>query len=162
MEFKITWKKKWISSNYELYKDNRLIGDLVTKPFSTSATGQLHNINLRFQMRGFLNQKTEIVDTNTNKTIGNITYNTLKTRASIQLYDEIIEWRSLNWNNTKWGITNGSIGIANSWNRMFSGEIISRNENPIYILLGMFIAEYFSRSTVAIFVALFVIIIAGS
>ena len=162
METRLTWSKKWFSSNYELFMNNKKVGSMLTKPFTTSATGHLHNLNLRFQMIGFLNQKTEIIDITSNKSIGNITYNTWKTKASIQLADEIIEWRSLNWNNSKWGITKGSETIATSWNRMLSGEIISSNDNPLYILLGLFIAEYFSRSAVAIFAALFVIIIAGS
>ncbi len=158
----VTWRKKWFDNKYELTSKNTHVGSLLTKIFTTSANGELNDLNLRFQMIGFLNQETEIIDTKTNKTIGIISYNTWKTKAKIQLSDEVIEWKSLNWNNSRWGIYNGSERIVISWNGMFNGEMISSSYNPLYLLSGLFISEYFSRSMVAIFVVLFIIIIAGS
>lgn len=162
MDSKFNWSKKWISSKYEVFKEGKPIGYLIPKPFSNSATGRIGDYNILFQTRGFLNQRTEIIDVRTGLIIGEISYNTWKTKASIMLSEEVLDWRSLNWINTKWGISKDSKYLVNSWNRMFSGDIQSQCDNPLHILIGLFISEYFNRSFVAIFTVLFIIIIAGN
>jgi len=162
MNIIFNWSKKWFISRYDIYADSKPVGNLIPKTFSNSAIGQIHNLDIHFETRGLFNQKTEIIDLRTNLPLGEITYNTWKTKAVITLSNEVLEWKSLNWLNSKWGITKGDENLVSSWNRMLSGEVISYSDNPLYGLIGLFISEYFNRLSVAIFVVIFIIIIAGN
>ncbi len=85
MKTNLRWEKKILSSTYSIYSDNQLIGKLKDKTFSQSADGELNGKKYTFRTKGLFKQHTEILDKAENKIIGEITYNTWMTKASLFL-----------------------------------------------------------------------------
>jgi len=61
MKVILNWSKKWFNNKYEIFTRGKTVGNLIHKNFSNSAVGQLNNLELRFETRGFFNQKTQII-----------------------------------------------------------------------------------------------------
>ena len=159
MESHIIWKKKWFGNVHELYSRGMQVGSLTSKTFSYNSFAEYGKHRIRFQTNGFIKQETSIISEDSNTVIGTITYNTMKSKGTIKMDSEHLEWRSVNWTNSRWEILKDNEIIISSSNRMLDGSIISKDENPIQILIGLYISEFFNRSNVAVFMAIFIIFI---
>ena len=105
MHLSYQWKKDFFSNTYHICKENQLIGSLTSKSFSQISEGKLNGKSYTFVTRGFLNQNTDIIDSVSKKLIGQITYNSSMTKATITFADKTIHWKYDNAWNTKWSIT---------------------------------------------------------
>jgi hypothetical protein len=153
MQTNLIWKKGLFSNLYNIYSKGELIGNLKEKTFSQSGVGVLFNKEYLFQTKGFLNKRTEIIDKNENKVIGEIDYNNWMTKATITVNNKTISWKYDNFLNTKWSLidTEGlNIKFSGSSTK---GHIYSNVEDSLLILSGLFITNYYWQMTIAIVIA---------
>ena len=161
MESHIIWKKKWFGNVHEIYKEGTHVGNLTSKTFTYSSYATYNKHRIKFQTNGFLKQETDIINEDTNEIIGTITYNTLKSKGFINFENEHLEWRSIVWTNSRWEILRGNKIIIKSTNRMLDGSIIATDDDPINILIGLYISEFFNRSNIIALMAIFIVFISA-
>ncbi len=156
MEPKLSWKKGIFDSTYKIYSDGVVIGRLKDKAFSQSADGEFNGKIYTFKTRGFFKQKTQITDVQSDKVIGEITYNTLMTKANLAILDKNINWKYDNLWNTKWSIYNAE-GIQINYNgSSTSGKIESNTNEGLLLLTGLFVTNYYWQMTLMTLVAIFI------
>ncbi len=153
------WKKPFLSSTYTIYTGDKFVGKLRENSWTNSAEGELYGEKFSFKTRGFVNQTTSIFSQANNEVIGSITYNTFRTSAQIINQNRVLIWKNVNWRHSKWQIIENSASMINYSGSSFNGEIDSDTEDPLLILSGLFIANYFWQSLVAIFMVLFIIFV---
>ena len=158
MNVRYNWKKGFLKNKMEIFSNGNQIGNFVDKTFSQSASGELSDKKYLFQTIGLFNQKTIVVDGSKNLNLGEITYNTIKTTAKIDFNGKVFFWKNENWRHSKWKFYNTDTSIAYRGSS-FIGELESDTEDPLLILTGLYIANYYWQSVVAIMMVLFLIIV---
>nr|WP_319399806.1 hypothetical protein [uncultured Carboxylicivirga sp.] len=154
MKTHYNWKKGLFSSTYEIYTNNRLVGTLKDKAFCKTSNGIINNHKYIFQTTSLFKPQTNIIDADSQKLIGNISYGTWMTKATISLSGKTYHWQYDNVWNTKWSIL-GPDGIAlQSQSKTSSGMIEFNSENDALILCGLFITNYLLQMTVIIVAAM--------
>ncbi len=153
---KLRWKKGIFSNTNIIYSKDRQIGKLNESSFSRSATGELNGKIYTFKKKGYFRQTSEIIDVSENKVIGEITYNSWMTKATIKIGDKTIHWKYDNSWNTKWSVFNAEgVRIKYAGSSM-SGQIDSNIDDPLFLLCGLYVINYYRQISIAIFIALFV------
>ena len=156
MQTNLTWKKGIFSNLYKIYSNGVQIGNLKNKWFSQSCISVLDNKEYLFKTKGFFHQKTQIIDTAENKTVGEISYNSWMTKATITLNDTSIQWKFDNLWGTKWSVFN-SEGISIQYSGSLTcGQIDSTIDDALLLLSGLFVANYYWQMTIVIVVAVIV------
>ena len=156
MNTMLRWEKAIFSSTYRIYSNNQLIGKLKDRTFSQSADGELNGKEYIFRTKGLFKQHTEILDKAESKVIGEITYNTWMTKASLSFYDKKANWKYDNPWTTKWSIFD-SEGIEIIYSgRSGKGQIESNSDDPLLLLSGLFVTNYYWQMTVVVVIAVFV------
>lgn len=151
MQTNLKWEKNILSNlDDKIYSNNQLIGLLRNSVFSQKTHGELNGKRYIFQTKGFLNQHTDIIDSLENRVVGEITYNSWMTKASISINDKQFNWRYSNLWNSKWSISNSEEVSINYSGRSISGQIDSNTSNALLLLTGLFIFNYYSQTTICI------------
>jgi len=148
------WKKGIFSSTYEIYANNHLVGTLKDKAFCKTSNGIIHNQKYIFQTTGLFKPQTNIIDADSQKLIGNITYGTWNTKATINLLGKTYLWQYDNAWNTKWSIVGSDGMILKSQSKTSSGMIEFNSDKDALLLCGLFITNYLLQMTVIIVAAL--------
>ena len=161
MNFILHWKKEFFSSSYSIYSADGKIGQLNENPWKQSAEGECNNRKYLFRTRGFLKQVTEIVDPATNYSVGKIEYNAWKSRATITYLDQTFHWQYENLWQTRWSITDHRGLKVDFQGSLHKGSIEGQDITEFQILAGLFVTNYYIQSSIVIFVAIFVPIIAS-
>jgi len=156
MKTNLSWKKDWFSNVYNIYNQDVLVGTFKDKSFSYTATGELNGKGYIFKTKGFLNQRTEIIDSSDNKPIGEITYNSWMNKATITVNNKTVYWKYDNIWNTQWSLLN-SEGIQIKYtSSTTNGQIVSNVSDPILILCGLFVTNYYRQMTAAVLIVVFI------
>ncbi len=157
MKTRLTWKKGVFSNLYKIYDNGNLIGNLKDSSFSQSAKGSIRGRGYFFRTHGFFNPVTDIVDSTTNKTVGKIQYNSWRSKATITLNGETINWKYDNVWNTQWSLSD-SDGTAMKFNSSTTrGQIDVRLDNDLLVLTGLFVKNYYIQMAfVVIFIAVII------
>jgi len=156
MQTNLTWKKGIFSNLYKIYSNGVQIGNLKDKSFSSTCIGALDNKEYLFQTKGFCTPKTQIIDTAENKTVGEITYNSWMTKATITINDTTIQWKFDNLWGTKWSIFNSEGIMIKYSSSLTGGQIDSNTDDALFVLSGLFVANYYWQMTIVIVVAVIV------
>lgn len=152
----LRWEKKFFSNTYNIYSNNRKIGNFKDKMFSQNAFGELNGKKYTYNTAGIFKQRTEIIDNIENKVIGKITYNNWMTKASITINNKTSYWKYDNIWNTKWSITDLE-GIKIEYSGSSSkGKIISNTDDELLLLSGLFVTNYYWQITMALLIIVFV------
>ncbi|MDX1762417.1 MAG: hypothetical protein R3218_09710 [Christiangramia sp.] len=101
MQVEINWKKNFFAGFYKIYAYGKQIGEIKDRPFSKVATADLNDRHYTFRTVGFFEQHTEIIDRSTNQVLGEITYGTWMTKATITVNGQVTHWKYTNTWNTK-------------------------------------------------------------
>jgi len=158
METKLTWKKKLFSELYTIYKDDVQVGSLKDNSFSQTAQGELYGRSYIFKTKSFLTHDMEIIDESSQKIVGNITYRSLGTKASINLEGKTMQWKSDNLWNTKWSIMDET-GLNIKYSGSSTGGEINASSNDAAILLaGLLITNYYWQLSMVILIVLVIVI----
>ena len=156
MHTNLRWEKGLFSKTYKIYSNNQLVGNLVDKAFSQSSSGELDGRGYTFRTKGTLKQHTEILDNQENKVIGEITYNSWMTKATLSVLGKTISWKYDNIWNSKWSIFDkDGIRIKYSGSSK-SGKIESSTDDALLLLFGLFVTNYYRQMFIVIIVAVFI------
>ncbi|MDQ2180804.1 hypothetical protein, partial [Marinifilum sp. D714] len=156
MQLKLEWRKNIFSTLYRIYSNGQQIGILKDKMFSQTANGELNGKKYTFNTKGCLDKCTEIIDHSENKVIGNVTYNTWMTKATILINNRKIDWTYDNVWNTRWSIFNTEgINIKYSGSSA-SGQIHSNTDDSLLLLCGLYVTNYYWQMTITVLIAVFV------
>ena len=161
MQTKLRWEKKLFSNLYSIYSNGQQIGELKNKTFTQTSDGELNGEKYAFKTRGFFNQHTEIINLKEDKVIGEISYNNWMTKAEISINGKVIHWKYDNVWNTKWSISNAEDININYAGSSSSGQIDSNTDDPLTLLSGLYVTNYYWQMTIAVLVAVFVPIFAS-
>lgn len=156
MTTKLSWEKEFFKNTYHIFSQSSEIGELENLSWSAKR-GKINGQEYLFETKGFFSQTTKITDVSKNTVIGQINYNSWKTKASIQLYNESYTWKYNNLWNTKWDITskNDDTKIDFHWSSS-KGEIKSNVQIGPLILIGLFITNYYWQTTTVALIAIFI------
>ena len=156
MQHKFNWKKGLFSESYKIFKNDTQVGALTNKSFSQTSHGELNGEKYTFKTSGFFKQQTQIIDNYENKIIGEITYSNWMSKATININGKKFELKYDNIWNTKWSISNLD-GIQIKFNcSTTTGQIFSDTDNPLLILTGLFITNYYLQITFVVLLILFI------
>jgi hypothetical protein len=149
----LKWKKNIFCSTCKIYTNGKVVGKLKDKQFTQSAEGQLRSESFIFRTRGLFKQSTSIVNKKDNTVIGKISYNNWKTKATLNIGNRKSVWKYDNFWNTKWSIKDSEGIIVKYSGSATSGSINSNTEDPLFLLTGLYVTNYFRQTTVAVVVA---------
>jgi len=141
----LCWKKNLLSSNYNIYLNEKLVGNLMDRTFSQSGDGEFKDRKYSFRTYGLLTQKTEIFDHETSEIIGNIKYNAWMNKAQLTINHEILYWKYEDWMNTRWSISNAEGVQVKFFGSLTKGNIESTIDDGILVLTGLFITNYYLK-----------------
>lgn len=162
MQIRLYWKKKFFSNIYNIFSNEQQVGKLRDKAFSVTSNGDLFGKEFTFKTKGIFKQHTEIIDNSENKVIGNISYNSWMTKATISINQKNTYWKYDNVWNTKWRIFNTE-GIEIKYEGSYSrGQIETNTEDPLLILTGLYVTNYYWQITTAVMVAVFTPILSSA
>ncbi len=141
----LCWKKRLLGSKYNIYLNEKLVGNLMDRTFSQSGDGEFKNRKYSFRTYGLLTQKTEIIDHETSEIIGNINYNAWMNKAQLTINNEILYWKYEDWMNTRWSISNAEGVQVKYFGSLTKGNIESTIDDGILVLTGLFITNYYLK-----------------
>ena len=153
---KLNWKKGTFSNTYKLYSNGREVGELAEKSFSSNAIGILLNKKFRFETSGFLKQTTNIIDIESNKKVGDITYNGFCSKATATFNNDTFVWKYENVWNTKWSFNQNDKKLVTSSVSFSSGTVESKTEEAIYLLTALFIDTYYRKMAIVAIIVIFI------
>ena len=162
MQTKLNWGKKFFSNAYSIYSNGQQVGKLRDKTFSATSNGDLFGKEFTFKTKGFFKQETEIIDNLENKVIGNITYNSWMTKATITIHNKTSYWKYNNFWSTKWRISNSEgteIQYAGNSSR---GQIETNTDDPLLLLSGLYVTNYYWQITVMVMIIVFTPILSNA
>lgn len=150
-----SWRKGFFSNTYSIFKKGLPVGNLRTKSFSSNASAYINGKQFNFITKGFINQSALIIERNSNKVIGKITFNSWRTKANIEFEDTIAELKSNNIWNSSWLITGNRGETIRLKNRTTNGTIESTTDDERLLMAGLFATNYYQQVSIAIFIAIF-------
>lgn len=137
------WKKGFFSDTYKVFSEDTLLFTLKENPFTQKALAIINGHKYGFQTKGILKHNTGIIDKVEDKVIGNITYNTWKSKAEITLNNQIYTWQYDNVWCTKWSLLENDKVIIKGANSTAKGKIESNSDNDLLLLTALFVHSYF-------------------
>ncbi len=156
MNTKLNWRRRLFSNTCEIYSHGTPVGRLNENTWKHLAYGELNRKKYIFKTTGFFKQETMIINTDTQKSVGKITYNFWKTKAEINYFDRVMNWRYDNSWNTRWSIVDSS-GVKFKYQGTHTKGTIDLEElDELLILTGLHIKNYYWHTTVAVLIAVFV------
>lgn len=144
METHLTWKTKFFSNNYQIFRTDMQAGELLNKAFSRIATGTLNGRKLIFDVHGLFRSDTKILDEN-EAVVAEVDISNWRSKATITYNGKEYTWQHENFWNTKWSVTNENGPLVKYHSRSAGGEIVSYTDDPVLIMAGLFIKNYFRQ-----------------
>ncbi len=156
MQPRIHWKNRLFSRSYTLHSNGRWVGKLRDKPFSQISTGELNDKQYKFITSGFCKQHTSIIDTTENRNVGEISYSNWMTKATLSLNKKTYYWKYNNFMNTKWSIFNAEGIRINFSGTSVSGQIETNTDDPLLLLCGLYVKNYYLQMAIIAIIAVFI------
>lgn len=147
---KLYWGKRPFFNTYQICSAYYPIGKLFNKTFSQSAVGELNGKSYSFKTGGFLKTRTEITDNLTNELIGDITYSSGMTKATLSIHGKKLSWKNNNFRSTKWQISDNE-GVLVKYNGTSTGgQIDSNTDDDLYVLTGLYITSHYWQMVILV------------
>lgn len=156
MTAKFSWKKEMFSDSYQIFSEDNQVGSLREKWFSRTAMGMLNGNEYIFKTKGFVTQVTEIFDATGNTQIGKIAYNSWMTKAEITISNKLANWKTQNAWSTKWSIEDSDGNMITYAGSSSKGSIDSNMDDPILVLSGLYVSNYYWQVAVAIIIIIMI------
>ncbi len=156
MKTVLTWKQGAFSSTVLISSGEKVIGELKNYTFKQIADGLIGNKRYRFKTKGVFKQETQIIDGSSDQVLGNISYNSWKSRATIQFTDRTLYWKYDNRWQTRWSLFDDRGTLMKFAGRMSKGTIECEKYDDLLVLTGMFVTNYYQQAMIAILVAVFI------
>ncbi|WP_075591069.1 hypothetical protein [Labilibacter marinus] len=155
----LRWEKGLFSDSYSFYSGNNPVGELKNRSFSQNAEGVLNGERYLFSTKGTFKQRTDIFDLQKGELIGNIVYNEWRSKATITIKDKTYFWKYNNAWNTAWNLYDENGLNINYYSSTTKGSVISDEDNPLLLLTGLYVTNYYRQMMVVVMVAVFIPII---
>lgn len=152
----LSWKRGAFSTTYQIYSGERSIGQLHNQSFKQTSQGRINKKRYAFKTKGVFKQETQILDGDSKKVLGNISYNSMMTKATIQLSDRTVFWKYDNGWQTKWRIFDDTHTLMKFAGKSTRGSIEYENADDLLVLTGLFVTNYYQQAMIAILVAVFI------
>lgn len=156
MKKTLNWKRGTFSTTYRIFSDEQAIGELQNSAFKQTSQGSIGRKKYTFRTKGLFKQETQILDGNSNKPVGNITYGSMMTKATIQLPDRTVSWKYDNRWQTRWSLFDEQGSLMKFAGRSTKGTIDCEELDELLVLTGLFITNYYQQAMIAVFVAVFI------
>lgn len=156
MKHVINWKKGILSSRYRLYSGEEFLGELTNHSFKQNAVGVIKNKKYVFITKGLFKQETRIMDGDSNKVLGRITYNSMMSKADIELSERMVSWKYDNGWHSRWSLFDEKGTLLKFAGGSSKGSIEFENEDLLLILTGLYVTNYYQQAMIAILVAVFI------
>ena len=149
MSTTIKWKKGIFETCAKIMSEGEPIGKMKDKLFSQDSEGELWEKKYHFKTTGIFKQETDITDAESGQQVGTITYNSWNTKASLVLNGKEYQWKYDNsWQN-RWSMSGENVTLT-SKNHELSGSIESSIEDPLVVLSGLFVTNFYRQLMVMI------------
>ena len=152
----INWSSELFSSTTNITTKSKSIGKLINESFSQYTNAEFENKKFRFFKKGIFETTTLISDLEDNKIIGRIIYDSWKTKAYIELYDNKYTWKSESFWTGKWSLSSKTEKLMDFKSNFSSGVINSITNDSLLILTGLHITNYYLR-TILLFLLIILI-----
>jgi len=156
MKTYLNWKRGTFSTTYRIFSGENAIGQLQNQSFKKTALGSIHQKRYTFNTKGVFKQETQILDGDSHKLIGTITYGSMMTRATVRFSDRTVYWKYDNTWQTKWSLFNEKGILMKFSGRATSGTIECDDPDELLVLCGLFVTNYYQQAMIAVFVAVFI------
>jgi hypothetical protein len=144
-KLKLNWKSEIFSSTIIVFDKNKKIGFFKSELFSDNTSLKINKTKYNFFKKDIFSQKILIFNTSTKEIIGEINYESFKTKAQIKLNDKSYSWKYENFWNNKWSLTDEN-GILSEYDSNFNGgQIESITNDYLLILTGLFTTNYYLK-----------------
>ena len=144
------YKKKLLSSTFQILSGDKLLGNLLEKAFRQSAEGELNQKKYAFRTSGALNPETEILDLLSGDSLGKIYYTAGMTRATIRLNDREVSWKFDNTWQTRWSLSDPKGNEITYKGSVTRGAINCLENDELLVLSGLFIVSYYWQMTIVV------------
>ena len=151
MKPSLTWTKGVFNNLHKIYSDGNLIGEIKEKALSQSAKGSIRGREYLFRTHGYFNQKTEIIDRTDNQVVGEIQFNSWKSKATIALNGKIINWKYDNLWNTQWSLSDSDGTVMKFNSSITKGQIDAGQDDELLVLTGLFVKNYYMQTAFFVF-----------
>lgn len=132
------WNKLTFSRKYELFIDEKLIGEIIGKPLSSITFVLLNGNKYIFETEGLVQKQMLIIDMQKKESIGTIKFNFFKTKATIHLLDSTYAWKPSNRFNTGWKMfDNEMLPLINTKSYKGDSQQIAKHSNALLIICGI-------------------------
>jgi hypothetical protein len=145
MEAHLTWKTKLFSKQYEIYRNDNMIGELRKEGLSRKTIGELNVKKVIFVTKGFFKRETRIMDFDEISILGTINYSAWKSKSTINYMNKEYKWQFDNFLRTKWSLGNENGIIIRYHSHGFKGIIDTYTDDEVLILTGFFIRNYLKQ-----------------
>ncbi|MDN5201941.1 hypothetical protein QQ008_11220 [Fulvivirgaceae bacterium BMA10] len=152
MKTVLNWKKKILGRTYKILSGEKTIGKLKANWLCQSAIGEMDGRKIGFRIKGYLQQKTDIIDLETNKLIGKITFDCWKPKARIDYENSSMYWRFNNLWETKCSVFNMEGIKVDYQSRTMEGHgaIKVNTQDHLWVLFGLYIINYYRHLALVI------------
>ncbi len=156
MKTTLSWKRGTFSSTCRISSGEEIIGELANYAFKQTAEGVIRDKRYLFRTKGLFKQETQIIDGESDQLIGNITYNSMMSKATLEFKDRIVSWKYDNAWQTKWSLYD-KLGIYMKFTGGHNkGTIEYEEEDDLLVLSGLFVTNYYQQAMIAILVAVLI------
>jgi hypothetical protein len=142
METQFKWKAKFFNNKYEIFQYDNIAGTLSGSGWKRTSSGDMRGKKVQFENKGFFKQEFLITDPISSSVLGNIVFNTWRTKATITLQNKVYNFQFENFFHSKWSITNENGNLIRYHAQLKQGDIISYTDNETLILTGLYIRDY--------------------
>lgn len=120
----LSWKKDRLISDYDLFIDGQLVGDIRSKSLSATFYVEFKGKKFFLETEGLSQRKLLVIDMQDRKTIGEIKFSLMGYKANISLLGNSYTWKFNNMFYTKWSIYNESMKPIIS-SKKFKGDSLT-------------------------------------
>ncbi len=148
MNRKIQWQKGLFSNTYKIFQDQHSLGTLDCKSLSYSAKANLSEGSYSFNSSGVASIRTQIIDLENQKVVGEITFGSLLNDAKIKINGVSFNLTADNIWQTRWTLTNTKKEPVFQYNNSTtSGQVISTSNQYLLLLSGLYCMELVKKVT---------------
>jgi hypothetical protein len=160
METQLHWYKKWYESQYQLFSDDREIGEISPVAFSSKTIACMNGKKYIFRPEAFLLRKIEIIDANTMGQVGKIYFVGIGIKGVIVLdAKDTFQLRCNNLLTARWTISHNRQELITYTGNYMKGKIKADSPNQILLLAGLYASIFQWRKAAFLLIILIPLIL---
>jgi hypothetical protein len=139
MKTQLHWYKKWYESQYQLFSEDREIGEVSPVAFSSKTVACMNGKKYIFRPEAFLLRKIDILDAGTMALIGKIHFIGLGIKGVIVLGPkDTFQLRCNNLFTARWTISHNRQELITYTGNQMRGKIKTEYPDPVLLLAGLY------------------------